>query len=559
MKITSEKLKELLVMPGFVTKEDFEFAMKESQKEQISLEQMLVEKGFISDENLGKIIADAFSYHFVNLRKVKIPDDLLALIPEVVADSQKAVFFERTSEGVKLATPNIDNLEFINLLEKQIEEKILISYATFAGIEEALQYYKSDISKRVKSLIEDLKTNPADENIVAFVDLFLEYAYNNRASDIHIEPFNNTVSVRFRIDGMLHEAAEYPLEIHPKVVFRIKILSHLRTDEHASAQDGKFDFKKGRAVIDVRVSILPITYGENVVLRILSERSRRLTLEELGFLPDDFEKMKRAIEKPHGMILATGPTGSGKTTTLYAILQIVNKPEVNIMTIEDPVEFSIEHVQQIQVNPKKNLTFATGLRSIVRQDPDIVMVGEIRDNETASIAVNAAMTGHLLLSTLHANDAATAFPRLIEMGIEPFLVASSINVVIGQRLVRKICERCKVSSLLTIEETALIKAEPFLLKMVQEVSKNKDISKFRLYRGVGCKICNNTGYDGRISIFEVMEISEELRPLITGKESSDVIDKKAKELGMTSMFHDGITKVSQGITTLEEVMRVTKS
>ncbi|MBU1159753.1 GspE/PulE family protein, partial [Patescibacteria group bacterium] len=402
----------------------------------------------------------------------------------------------------------------------------------------------------------------------------------NKASDIHIEPLGNIVSVRFRIDGVLHEVANYPINIHEKIVFRIKIMSKLRTDEHSSAQDGRFDYaphtditdynrssrsvksvaisENQRHVFDVRVSVMPITNGENVVMRLLSERSRRLSLEDLGLWADDFEKVKRAASKPYGMLLTVGPTGSGKTTTLYALLQILNKPEVNIMTIEDPVEYDIERVQQTQVNMKKNLNFTTGLRSIVRQDPDIIMVGEIRDNETADIAINAAMTGHLLLSTLHANDAATAFPRLIEMGIEPFLVASSVNIIIAQRLVRKICEQCRQSYFLSQEEIDLIKSEPNLLNVVEQISGEKDISKIRFFKGSGCKTCNNVGYRGRTGIFEVMEVNDDIRPLIIQKASSDVIYKKAKETGMDSMLHDGVMKIFQGVTTLNEVIRVTK-
>ena len=389
----------------------------------------------------------------------------------------------------------------------------------------------------------------------------MEYAHDNRASDIHIEPLENSVSVRFRIDGILHEAVQYPHALHDKIIFRIKIMARLRTDEHAAAQDGRFDYKKEDARFDIRVSVAPITNGENVVMRLLAESSRRLSLEDLGLSGADLEKIKRASAKPYGMLLSVGPTGSGKTTSLYAILQILNKPEVNIMTIEDPVEYNMEHVQQMQVNSKKDLTFATGLRSIVRQDPDIIMVGEIRDNETADMAINASMTGHLLLSTLHANDAATAFPRLMDMGVEPFLAASSMNIIVAQRLVRKICEKCKRSYFLSKEELNVLKSEPRLSMYIKKISGKNDFSKIRFYKGEGknCKSCGNTGYSGRIGIFEVMEIIEELRPLITSKASSDIIDKKAKELGMTSMLFDGLTKVSQGVTTLEEIIRATKT
>lgn len=561
MSIAIGKLKELLVSPGYIKESDFEKARGQAQKEKSkSLDRILVEKGFISDEHIGKLIADALNYHFVDLKKVKISEDLLRFIPEIVARAQQALFFERTKDTLKLATSDPDNYEFMKFLERKTAHQIEAYYATPFGIEEALKYYKSDFAQQVKNLIEDLQVNQQnEENIVQLVNLFLEYAHDNRASDIHIEPLEERVSVRFRVDGLLHEVVSYPKALHEKIVFRIKIMSRLRTDEHAAAQDGRFDYGAGAARFDVRVSILPVTDGENVVLRLLAERLRRLSLEELGLLEPDMEKIKRAARKPYGMILAAGPTGSGKTTTLYGLLQILNRPEVNIMTIEDPVEYDVEHVQQTQVNPIKNLTFATGLRSIVRQDPDIIMVGEIRDNETAKIAVNAAMTGHLLLSTIHANDAATVFPRLIQMEIEPFLIASAANVVIAQRLVRKICEQCRISYVLTPEEFLILKAEPELAGYIQKAGETQDVSKLRLYKGQGCKICNDTGYRGRTGIFEVMEIKEELRSLITQKASSDVIEKKARELGMNLMIQDGMIKVFRGITTLEEALRATKT
>ena len=561
MRLSTEKLRKLLTGPGHISEADFEATVKEAKKKDRPLERLLVEKGLVSDENLGRTIADSFDYHFVDLKKVKITDDLLDLIPEVVARSQQAIAFERTSDTIlKVAMSNPDNFEFIKLLERKSGCRIEISYATPLGIEEALRYYKSDLTERVSHYLAELKANPrSEENIVRLVDLFLEYAHDNRASDIHMEPLGDTIAIRFRIDGVLHEVASYPAELHQQIVFRVKIMARLRTDEHAAAQDGRFDFEVGGAQFDVRVSILPVTDGENVVLRLLAERSRRLTLEDLGLVGHDLEKVRRAAEKPYGMLLAVGPTGCGKTTTLYAILQILNRPEVNITTIEDPVEYDVEHVQQTQVNPKKNLTFATGLRSIVRQDPDIIMVGEIRDNETAGIAINAAMTGHLLLSTLHANDAATTFPRLVDMGVEPFLVASSVNVVVAQRLVRKICQVCRVSYRTSSEELTILKAEPKLSKIVEQVFQKKDLAKITLYKGAGCKLCGNTGYRGRTGIFEVMEIGEELRSLIIEKTSSGVIQEKAQELQMTLMLVDGITKMSQGITTLEEVMRATKT
>ncbi len=557
MQISTDKLKELLVTPGLIREADFNLAQKGAEAEKVSLVYYLAERGFVTDEHLGKIIADAFDYHFIDLKKVKIADDLLALIPEAVAYSQQAVVFEFKDGEVKLAMSDPDNKEFIRFLEKRTgDNKIDIYYATPLGITGALKYYESDVRSQVKILINDLKVNPQNEhNIIKLVDSFLKYAHDNGASDIHIEPLEESVSVRFRIDGVLHEVVDYPIGLHDRIVSRVKFLSRLRTDEHAMAQDGRFDYQIGTSRFDVRTSILPITNGENVVMRLLAESSSHLSLEVLGLSGDDLDKVERAVTKPFGMLLVTGPTGSGKTTTLYGVLQILNKPEVNIMTIEDPVEYNIRHVQQTQVNAKKDLTFATGLRSIVRQDPNIIMVGEIRDRETAEIAVNAAMTGHLLLSTLHTNDAATAFPRLMDMEIESFLVSSSVNIVIAQRLVRKICEKCRASYTLSKDELRLLDKELVLSKIIRKVFDKNDFSKMTFYKGMGCKNCAETGYEGRTGIFEVMEITDELKSLISRKASAEDINEKAIELGMMPMIEDGAHKIFQGITTLEEVLR----
>jgi type II secretory ATPase GspE/PulE/Tfp pilus assembly ATPase PilB-like protein len=394
---------------------------------------------------------------------------------------------------------------------------------------------------------------------VRLVDLFLEYAFDSRASDIHIEPLENDILVRFRVDGLLHEAVRYPRELHDKVIFRIKIMSHLQTDEHAAAQDGRFEYKGGDSRLDVRVSILPITDGENVVMRLLDSRTHRYSLETLGLREGDYNKILSAIEKPHGMILAVGPTGSGKTTVLYTILEKLNSSEVNIMTIEDPVEYDIEGVQQTQVNPKKELTFATGLRSIVRQDPDIIMVGEIRDEETADISINSALTGHLVISTLHTNDAATTFPRLIEMNVEPFLIASSVNLIVALRLVRKVCDHCKESYIPKPQEIELLQLEERVHGFIKEISGGVALQKLRLYRGAGCKTCRNTGFSERVGIFEVLEVNEAIRLLITKKASAEEINAKAVELGMSSLLYDGIVKALNGITTLDEVMKVART
>lgn len=563
--LSAQKLMALFVTPGHMSADHFAEAAERARQTHCPLEEILVEEGFVTEEHVGKTIADSFNVHFVDLKTLSIPEDVIRLLPEPVARAQHALVFEREDDVVKLATTRPDNILFISDVERKIGMRVEVYYATYQGIEDGFKFYRGDLGKRVERLLQSMEQQPAgaprvEEHIVELVNAFLEYAYANRASDIHIEPLRDTVSVRFRVDGVLHEIAQYPMRLHDKIVSRLKIMARLRTDEHAAAQDGRFDYTVDAVSFDVRISVLPVMHGENVVLRLLSRHARRFPLEELGFEKSDLERVRRALTNPHGMILATGPTGSGKTTTLYAMLQALNEPEVNIMTIEDPIEYSIPHVQQTQVNPQKNLTFATGLRSIVRQDPNIIMVGEIRDEDTASIAINAALTGHLVLSTLHTNDAATAFPRLIDMGIEPFLLASSVRVVIAQRLVRHICASCRASYTIVKEELDALLEDRALAAEAERVWRKEDFSRMTLYRGSGCASCGKTGFSGRTGIFEVLEMSAALRPLITERSSSDIITQKALEQGiMHSMLHDGFLKVAAGITTLDEVIRVIRA
>lgn len=393
---------------------------------------------------------------------------------------------------------------------------------------------------------KELKAKPDEISIIRLVDALIAHAFEARASDIHIDPEEGRVRVRLRVDGVLHDAFILPKSIQSEVITRIKVLSGLRTDEHQAAQDGRFKIPiENVGYIDVRVSIAPTYYGENSVLRILSQRTQ-LSLKELGFSDRDFEIVEKAVKKPYGMILATGPTGSGKTTTLYSIIKELNTSEISIITIEDPIEYSLKGVDQIQVNTQTGLTFAQGLRSILRQDPNIIMVGEIRDEETAGIAVNAALTGHLLLSTIHTNDAATTLPRLLDMGIEPFLIASTVNIAIGQRLVRKICSSCRV-------EKKLNDAEFNSLKEVirPEVFKNNR----NFFEGKGCAICED-GYDGRVGIYEVLEVTENIRESIMKRVNSSIIQESAMKEGMTTMLEDGFNKAVEGITTIEEVLRI---
>jgi len=556
MKISSEKFKKILVEPGLISEKDFESARKKAEEEDRLLEEILTEEGLVSDENLGRLIAEELNFPFIDLRKEGISDEVLKIIPELVAKMQGVIVFDKTKKGLKLAMADPENYEMIKWLEKKTGEEIEVYYATPPAIREALKFYRKGIKEEfaeiIKNQLEKVKEVGAkaeDVPIIRIVDTLIEYAYENRASDIHIEPLEKETRVRFRIDGILHNVVTLPKGIHNLIVARIKVLSKLRTDEHFAAQDGKFVAKFPSAGLeevssttsdrsekfDIRVSIMPITEGENVVMRLLSERVRRFSLEDLGLSNKDLEKVEAAIDKPYGMILATGPTGCGKTTTLYGILKILNKVEVNISTIEDPVEYDVEGINQIQVNTKTNITFANGLRSIVRQDPDIIMVGEIRDSETSNIAINAAMTGHLVLSTMHANTAATNLPRLIDMGIEPFLVASSVNVIIAQRLIRKICTKCRESYEITKDGLRKMNLSESLIKKIFKTEK-----KIRVFHGTGCKACVDTGFSGRIGIFEVLEMKDNIQKLVMEKANANQVQAQAIKNGMTTMLEDGI-------------------
>ena len=385
-------------------------------------------------------------------------------------------------------------------------------------------------------------------SIISLVDALIEEAHVLRASDLHIDPLEKEVKVRLRIDGVLQDAHSLPKDIHSQIITRIKVLAGLRLDEHQAPQDGRFRIILNNIFIDIRVSISPTYHGENAVMRILAERAENLTLESLGLRMEDRERVEKASRNPYGMILATGPTGSGKTTTLYTILKKLHTKEVSIITIEDPVEYSIEGINQMQVNPRAGLTFANGLRSMLRQDPDIIMVGEVRDSETAGLAVNTALTGHLVLSTLHTNDAATTLARLIDLGLEPYLITATVNLVIGQRLVRKICDECKTKRKLSKAEEANLREMKLLPKEL--------LADGTVWHGKGCENCVGSGYRGRIGIYEIMEITDEIREAMLLRKSSNEIKKLAQNAGMKTMVEDGFAKAFKGVTTIEEVLRV---
>ncbi|MFA7245251.1 MAG: GspE/PulE family protein [Candidatus Magasanikbacteria bacterium] len=567
MQFTELQLKEILLDQGYIEEKDFDNAEKYAKSHNTDLMEYFFVENVLSKELIGQAVSEYFGVPYIDLGNEKIDENMVKMIPEMVSRNKKVVAISADENGVKVGMQNPRDLETKNFVEKKLGQVVKVFYIDEEDLQKALSVYGSDIDVEVTNLLKSLNNSrlsneERDDLVVEFVDMVLKYGFENNASDIHITPQVDKVTFRFRIDGVMHdvfivEKNKAPRDFLSFILTRIKILSKMATDIHFAAQDGKMRYLVNDSWLDIRISIIPITYGENIVMRLLYPKNRQLGLVDLGLDSENLQKVKKAIKNPHGMILVTGPTGSGKTTTLYSILKILNKREINLATIEDPVEYDIEGITQIQVNPKTNLTFAKGLRSLVRQDPDILMVGEIRDAETADIAINSALTGHLVLSTLHTNDAVTALPRLLDMGIQPFLVSSTINLVIAQRLVRKICNHCRTSYKLTKEEMeVLLENEQF--KDILHDLKVDDFSKARIYKGSGCKVCSNTGYNDRLGIFEVLELDEKVRSLVLQHSSSDVILKQAIQSGMTTMLYDGISKVLNGVTTIQEVMRVTQ-
>jgi len=548
-----------LVDLDVIDKGSLDDAYVESTEAKESLSGTLLDRDLISDENLGMLVADILKVPFARLGKMAMQREVLQVLSEEMCRARRVIAFDRDGEGTHVAMVNPDDLATLALIKKKISGPIKLFYATERDILFALFSYQREPVEVFEEMInksrEELKgVKGSEAPIINIVDTMMVFAYQSRASDVHIEPYEEYTQFRFRVDGVLSDIIRLPKDLEDQIISRIKIISNLPTDEHASALDGKFTFEvSGVEEVDVRVSILPTTHGERVVMRLLASNMRQYALLDLGFSESDVEKVREAYTKPYGMILSTGPTGSGKTTTMYAFMKILNKRNVNIMTIEDPVEYQIKGVNQIQVNPKTDLTFAAGLKSIVRQDPNVILVGEIRDEETAGIAVNAALTGHLVLSTLHTNDAATTFPRMLDMGIEPFLLASSVNMVVAQRLVRKICMNCRVSMIISPED---LKAD-FSIDLLKK-SLEKEGKGMRVYSGKGCEVCKHTGYLGRVGIYEVMPMTENVKEAVVSKKDADTIKKIAVKDGMRTMIEDGLEKVKLGVTTVDELLRVIK-
>jgi len=580
VRIEQKQLKEFILDSGLVSRADLERAQEEATATKADIGAVLVGKGLITDDEMRRLEAYVLGVPFVELKDEKIPFETLSLIPEPIARNHNIVAFKQTEGGLEVAMLDTEDLEAIDFIRKKTRLRILPRLTDVESIKRALMQYQRSLKAEFGDLIEketgslkpiaeggekevsesDLKKLAEDLPVVRIVDALLKHAITQDASDIHIEPQENELLVRYRIDGILHDAMTLPKTAAASVTARIKVLSSMKLDEKRLPQDGRFKLDADGQKVSFRVSTLPTYFGEKTVMRLLREGGAGFTLEGLGFHGDGLEALHEAIKETTGLILTTGPTGSGKTTTLYTVLDLLNTPGVNISTIEDPVEYQMARVNQTQVRPDIGFTFANGLRTLVRQDPDIIMVGEIRDNETAGLAINAALTGHLVLSTLHTNSAAGAIPRLLDMQAEAFLLVSTLRVVVAQRLVRKLCGD-KEKYLLSKEELEKLGHAvnlDFILEVLKRenaVDKGASWDKIPFYKPKVHGECED-GYGGRIGIHEVMHITSSLRELIMKDATSESIEKQARAEGMLTMTEDGIFKAVQGVTSIEEVLRV---
>jgi type IV pilus assembly protein PilB len=580
MHITNEQLKLFLADSNLIETKKVEASFTEAEKQKKPLGPLLLKKDLISEAELQKVYAYVLGIPFVDLTKENIPLEILQIVPEPIARKYNIVSFERNGKNLKVAMLNPEDLQTIDFIKKKSGYTIVPCLTTKESIQTALRHYEKSLKAEFGDLMTVVEESPAEEDdgnlekmasdlpVVRIVDTLLKHAILQSASDIHIEPGEKEVIVRYRIDGVLHDAMTLPKDAATGIVARIKVLSNLKLDEHRSPQDGRFKIEKDDYKISFRVSILPVFDGEKIVMRLLDESSKGLTLEKMGIRGEALETVHREIKKPNGIILVTGPTGSGKTTTLYTILDILNTPEVNVSTVEDPVEYRMPRVNQTQINTKVGMTFAAALRSLLRQDPDILMVGEIRDQETLEIALHAAMTGHLVLSTLHTNSAAATLPRMLDMGAEPFLIASTVNVIVAQRLVRKLCPECRQEFRLDAKEITSLGKSIDVDSVFSVLQKDSELGKVvgsarsleevKFYRPGGCDACGGEGYKGRLGVYEVLPMDEDVRKLVTQSGTTEEINQAAQKNGMLSMIEDGFLKAAQGATTIEEVLRVTK-
>ncbi len=576
MIVEQKRLKSFLADTGLVEEKKLEKAWQESKKQNKLFEDFLVSENLIKKEEIIKLKAYILGIPFVNLEKEKISPEVLKIIPEPIAKNHNIVAFRKQDRSLEVAMLDPEDLKIIQFIKKKADLKILPRLTNETSIRAVLlQYHKSleaefgDIIKKdakslkvvqQKEVKEDLNKIAKDVPIVRIVDTLIKHAVLQRASDIHIEPGEKEILVRYRIDGILRQAMILPKSVSAGIVARIKVLSNLKLDEHRLPQDGRFKIEIDNLKYAIRVSVLPVYGGEKIVMRILAEQTEVVGLENLGLMEDALELVQGSIKKPSGMILVTGPTGSGKTTTLYTLLEILNTFEVNISTIEDPIEYQMARINQTQVNPKIGLTFANGLRSLVRQDPDIIMIGEIRDQETASLAINAALTGHLVLSTLHTNSAAGTIARLRDMEAEPFLISSTLRIIVAQRLARKLCpdkekhylNKAEINNLANHCNPEKIVSALQKAKIIKNEEGLEDVA---FYRPKASKESQD-GYKGRIGIFEVLNITETIKEMIIQNVSESEIQERAEKEGMRTIIEDGFIKAAKGLTSLEEILRI---
>lgn len=591
MRISDAALEALLKRSGKIAPARLAALRTEEQRSGKPLQDLVIKYDLMSDRDMTHLYSKEIKVPFVELDPKEIDHKTIKLIPERIARQYNAILFKVYRGQKRLAMEDPDDIQAIDFIKKYIGQNFKLYIAPKEDILASFDRYREGIASELTKVIEVQKGKIAEEEvsekeiaedspIAQTVNLILEYAISGSASDIHIEPREDFVQIRYRIDGVLREANKLPRNVLSALVSRIKILSNLKIDERRVPQDGRFKVSVGGKMYALRVSTLPITDGEKVVMRILDESNKALTLEELGYWGQSLSSINSAIIQPHGMVLVTGPTGSGKSTSLYSILSILNNPTVNISTVEDPVEYRIVGTNQTQVNPKAGMTFSSGLRALLRQDPNIIMVGEIRDSETADLAVQAALTGHLVFSTLHTNNAATCLPRLLDMGVEPFLIASTTRAVVGQRLVRKLCNVCKqsyqptapeVESLLNTFDINKRGGLAYLKKLETQAvaerlgAENGDKSSIngtidQLWKAsdAGCDNCGHSGYKGRMGIYEVLPVSVTIQKLITSNATSTTLQDQAVQEGMVTMQTDGLIKALHGQTSIEEILRVTR-
>lgn len=573
MFIDETTLKKIIKEENLLKPEDLRTAVKAAGKTKLTLAAYLVNNNLIAEDVLYQNLARYYKVPFIDLKGREIKSNLIFLIPTPLAVSRQVMAFAKEGNELKVAMMDPLDLQTIEFIHRKTNLQIKAYLTTPSALREILQKYHASLETELQIVKtteeagdgEKLKKIAEDLPIINIVNSILDHAVFEGASDVHIEPMEKEVLVRYRVDGILRPVMTLPKQVQPGIIARVKILANLKIDEHMQPQDGRIKLIVQDEKFSLRVSVLPVYDGEKVVIRLLKESTKPLTLDQLGFSDSDRTKVERALEQPHGILMVTGPTGSGKSTTLYSILNILNQPGVNISTIEDPIEYRLKGVNQSQINPRVGYTFATGLRSFLRQDPDIIMVGEIRDLETAEISMHAAMTGHLVLSSLHTNDAPTTLPRLLDMGIPSFLIAFTAKLIIAQRLVRKVCPFCKTEYELTAENIADLEKMASPRRMVELFKKNGCLEKgdeklkaWKFFYGKGCSRCNNQGYKGRVGIYEVMEVDKIIAALINKKATVEELKQAALAVGFTTVLEDGLIKAKKGITSLEAVLEAAR-